>query len=104
MPIQKVTREKMLSKDYYRQQVNANKDVIAFGYNALAGFLPREAVEIIRNRLASAVEQEIKVHLAIHIEGNPQFATFLARYLKEYVEDSLKRDAMELWRECGWKG
>lgn len=102
MPIAKVTSEKMERKDYYRQQVNADNALIAYGYNALAGYLPQEVMARIRNRLADAVNKELEHELEVAIQNNRAFATYLGYYLTEYVDPSLHAEAMALYRKLGW--
>ena len=94
----------MSSKDYYRQQINADKDLIAFGYNALAGHLPLAVMAHIRNLLAGAVNRELEHEIKVAIQGSPGFSEYLSLYLREYVDKDLHEQAKRLWRKLGWNG
>lgn len=104
MAIQQITKERMASTDHYRQQVNVDKGLVAFGYNALAGYLSRAVMAHIRNQMTAALERELEHELRVAIEGKPGFSEYLSLYLRQYVAPDLQERAVALWRRAGWQG
>ena len=101
MPLRPVTRERLASTDHYRLQVNADKELIALGYNAMAGYLNQEAMALIRNQMAGVMNNEIEHQLRVLIVSTPPFRAFLLRFLKQYVAPELQGKALALWKKNG---
>lgn len=100
-PLQQVTKSRLASTDDFRLQVNVDKRLMGYGYNAMSGYLNREAMALIRNQLASVLELEIEHQLRVLITSTPAFREYLRSYLREYVDAALRDDAMALWRRNG---
>lgn len=97
--ITKVTRARLKRRDHYRFQVNANDNrVVAYCYNALADYLPREATAQIRNRLADVLEKEIR-HQFNLAHKTPAFQVYLQQKYLQEIEPALRTDAKAYWQE-----
>lgn len=87
-----VTEERYQSKDYYRMLVDIDKDLMAFGYNALVGCYGRERAERIRNELKAQLAGALERRLAELLTDED--GTF-ERYLKvEYLPKMVKSDKL----------
>lgn len=103
-PLQQVTKSRLSSTDDFRLQVNVDKRLMAYGYNAMAGYLNREAMALIRNQLRDVLDHEIEHQLAVLITSTPAFRDYLHVYLREYIEVALWSEAKDLWARNGWHG
>lgn len=95
---ERVTRSRLESTDHFRLQVNADRELMAFGYNAMACYLNRESMALIRNQMAETMNKELSHQLTVLITSTPAFRAFLGKYMLEYVDPEL-RDAAALFLE-----
>ena len=101
-PIKKVTVQRMKKGGNFRSQVNLDKKSVAYGYNAMAGWLDTAGLALIRNRLAGALKEEFDYQLNLLIMTTPAFCEYLRRtYRTKYVEDALWPEADAFWAKAG---
>lgn len=97
-----VTLDRLESTDHYRLQVNADRDLVAFCYNAMVGFLSRETMAVIRNQMASVMSEAIAHQFRVLVVSTPGFRDYLQRYLRLHIAEELRPRALALWRTLGF--
>lgn len=95
--IQPVTEEKYKKKGYYRFIINLpDKDYVAFGYNALVGYLGSGSphAERIRNELAQEIQDVVERRMADLITApDGLWPSYLrSDYLPKMVLSDMLRD------------
>lgn len=100
---QKITKDRIKEKAYYRAQMNVDQDVVAYGYYPLMKFLGPKAAAQLRNRLAKLYENEIKYQVELLLKKNDEtFRAVVRHYLNDKVDKSLQAEAMKFYRSLGW--
>jgi len=97
-----VTSKRLASRDHYRLQVNADQELIAFIYNAMAEFYARPTMERVRNEMAIFAGQQLRADAAKFIKTDRAFSAFLQTYAARSIEPALQSRARALYRELGW--
>lgn len=100
--LQKVTRERMETRDDFRMQVNLeNKLAVAVGYNLLVYLMNKEQASIVRNQQAKAIENVIYHNLDIALRDD-RYQFSICRFLNDCVDPEMHADVMKFWRAHGW--
>jgi len=100
--IEMVTAERLVQRDHYRAQLNIDKELWAFCYNAIAGYYPKTTADQIRNELGAHIENFVRARFSMLTETDPAFAHWLeTRYLQQYVAPDIRPRAEKLYRELG---
>jgi hypothetical protein len=101
--IKRVTPERLAKKDHYRSQLNVNRRLWAYGYNALVAHYDRTYMYGVRNFLVGRIEADLRDFLRRRLVEDPAFAESLEDYLLQYVDESLHSEAASMWEELGWE-
>jgi hypothetical protein len=100
MALARVTPERMAAVSDFRLQLNVDKALVAYGYNALVGYTnERKAAAVLRRTLTGAVEQRLLEALQLLVAADDGFAAYLAEYRMRYVDAELQGQAQAFHRQ-----
>lgn len=101
--VEQVTPERVASTDHYRLQVNADKLLVAAGYNLLTQLMSTAEVAVIRNQQAEAINNLLRHQLRLLFASpDPVTRRLVAEFLKSNVAPELQGAVRALWRSLGW--